>query len=86
VGVGGRCNKKRDDPAWIAPFGSSLTSRRASSSLGCVYAYTLRTPRPTLSGFRARGSMVGLFSLSCFARHVSARCIPRREADSLEEL
>jgi hypothetical protein len=24
VGVGGRCNKKRDDPAWIAPFGSPL--------------------------------------------------------------
>ena len=72
-------HKKRGDPARIAPFGSSLTSRRKLVAWlgGCEYVALTTTDSVWIS---SRGSMVGLFSLSCFARHVPARCIPRREA------
>jgi integrase len=64
-----------DRPFW--KFANLATSLLVVWLCGCEYVAFTTTDFVWISN---RSSMVGLFSLSCFARHVSARCIPRREA------
>ncbi len=61
------------------PSGSSLTLRRARLVAWlCARAYVAYTTTDFV-WISSRGSMVGLFSPSGFARHVSALCFPVRK-------